>query len=181
MPETCVRPLGQEDPLEKEMATLSGILAWEIPQTEEPGGLQSTGWQRAGHDLATQQEQYTEQMLSRCPIWGRVIKRSRIPSRDDRDRLGTETGWSLQRTPRLSLAAAGEARAVQHHTLPPAFCTPLGLPTGAQPRRTREASLLPEVAKPQRSLPSAPDTEKADTEAVFQCILIKIPSSEEFL
>ena len=44
--ETWVRSLGWEDPLEKEMATHSSILAWEIPQTEEPGGLQSTGSQR---------------------------------------------------------------------------------------------------------------------------------------
>ena len=43
MQETQVRSLGQEDPLEKEMATHSSILAWEIPWTEEPGGLQSTG------------------------------------------------------------------------------------------------------------------------------------------
>ena len=42
MQETRVQPLGQEDPLEKEMATHSSILAWEIPWTEEPGGLQST-------------------------------------------------------------------------------------------------------------------------------------------
>ena len=42
--------LGQEDPLEKEMATHSSILAWEIPWMEEPGGLQSTGSQRVGHD-----------------------------------------------------------------------------------------------------------------------------------
>ena len=42
--------LGQEDPLEKEMATHSSILAWEIPWTEEPGGLQSMGSQRVGHD-----------------------------------------------------------------------------------------------------------------------------------
>ena len=41
MQETQVRPLGQEDPLEKEMATHSRILVWEIPQTKEPGGLQS--------------------------------------------------------------------------------------------------------------------------------------------
>ena len=41
MQETCVRSLGQEDPLEKEMATHSSILAWNIPWTEEPGGLQS--------------------------------------------------------------------------------------------------------------------------------------------
>ena len=43
MRETWVRSLGQEDPLEKEMATRSSILAWRIPWTEEPGGLQSTG------------------------------------------------------------------------------------------------------------------------------------------
>ena len=41
---------GREDPLEKEMATHSNILAWEIPWTEEPGGLQSTGLQRVGYD-----------------------------------------------------------------------------------------------------------------------------------
>ena len=50
MQETQVRSLGWEDPLEKEMATHSSILAWEISWTEEPGGLQSTGSQRAGHN-----------------------------------------------------------------------------------------------------------------------------------
>ena len=48
--ETQVSLLGREDPLEKKMATSSGILAWEIPWTEEPGGLQSKGSQRVGHD-----------------------------------------------------------------------------------------------------------------------------------
>ena len=48
--ETQVQSLGWEDPLEKEMATHSSILAWRIPRTEEPGGLQSTGLQRVGHD-----------------------------------------------------------------------------------------------------------------------------------
>ena len=48
--ETRVRSLGQEDPLEKEMATYSSILAWKIPWTEEPGGLQFMGSQRVGHD-----------------------------------------------------------------------------------------------------------------------------------
>ena len=47
MQETQVRFLGHEDPLEKEMATHSTILAWEIPWTEEPGGLQSTGLQES--------------------------------------------------------------------------------------------------------------------------------------
>ena len=51
MRETQVRSLDQEVPLEKEMATHSGILAWRIPWTEEPGGPQSTGSQRVGHDL----------------------------------------------------------------------------------------------------------------------------------
>ena len=45
-----VQPLGLEDPLEEEMRTLSSILAWEIPWTEESGGLQSSGSQRVEHD-----------------------------------------------------------------------------------------------------------------------------------
>jgi len=49
--------LGWEDPLEKEMATHSSILAWEIPRTEEPAGLQSMGSQRVGHDLETEEQQ----------------------------------------------------------------------------------------------------------------------------
>ena len=53
MQETWVQSLGQEDPLEKEMATHSSILAWKIPWTEEPGRLQSMGSQRVGHDWET--------------------------------------------------------------------------------------------------------------------------------
>jgi len=48
--ETWVRSLGQEDPLEKEMAPHSRTLSWKIPRTEEPGRLQSMGLQRVGHD-----------------------------------------------------------------------------------------------------------------------------------
>ena len=50
MQETRVRPLGQEDTLEKEMATHCSILAWKIPWMEEPGGLHSMEPQRVGHD-----------------------------------------------------------------------------------------------------------------------------------
>ena len=50
---------GQGDPLEKEMATHSSILAWEIPWTEESGKLQSKGLQRVRHDLATNQQHLT--------------------------------------------------------------------------------------------------------------------------
>ena len=57
MQETRVRLLSQEDPLEKEMATHSSILAWEIPRAEEPGGLQSMGQQRVGCDLASKRQQ----------------------------------------------------------------------------------------------------------------------------
>ena len=49
MQETQVQSLDQEDPLEREMATHSSILVWEIPWTEEPGGLQSMGSQRVGY------------------------------------------------------------------------------------------------------------------------------------
>ena len=51
--------MGREDPLEEGMATHSSILAWRIPRTEEPGGLQSIGSQRAGHDWSNL-AQYSE-------------------------------------------------------------------------------------------------------------------------
>ena len=50
MKETWVQSLGWEDPLEEEMAIHSSVLAWKIPWTEEPGGLQSMGSQRVRHD-----------------------------------------------------------------------------------------------------------------------------------
>ena len=57
MQETWVQSLGWEDPLEKAMATHSSTLAWKIPLTEEPVGLQSMESQRVGHNLATKQQQ----------------------------------------------------------------------------------------------------------------------------
>ena len=53
MQETQAGSLGREDPLEKEMPTHSSTLAWKIPWMEEPGGLQSMGSQRVGHDSMT--------------------------------------------------------------------------------------------------------------------------------
>ena len=50
MQETWVQSLGQEDPLEEGMATHSSVLAWRIPWTEKPGGLQTVGLQRVGHN-----------------------------------------------------------------------------------------------------------------------------------
>ena len=61
-----VQSLGWEDPLEKEMAACSSILAWKIPWTEEPGGLQSVGLQRVRHDWAHQLLRVIDKMI---PLW----------------------------------------------------------------------------------------------------------------
>ena len=63
MLETWVQSLGQEDPLEEEIATHSSILAWRIPWTEEPGGLRSRGSQRVVHDKGTITHFLTSQTL----------------------------------------------------------------------------------------------------------------------
>ena len=65
MQETQVQSLGWEDPLEKEMVTLSSILAWRIPWTEEPGELQSMGSQRVGLDRATKRKNFKCRCLQR--------------------------------------------------------------------------------------------------------------------
>ena len=84
-----VRDLGWEDPLEKEMATHSSILAWEIPWTEEPGGLQSMGSQRVGHDrVHTHKLHYLNfQYIPSC-------SKSKQIKRDSGLELGT-TLWTL--------------------------------------------------------------------------------------
>ena len=69
--EIWVRSLGQEDPLEKKMETHSSILAWKIPLTEEPEGLQSMGHQRVRQDLATKQQQPGCESDSECICHGR--------------------------------------------------------------------------------------------------------------
>ena len=73
MQEMWVQSLGWEDPLEKEMATHSSILAWAIPGTEELGGLQSMGSQRAGHDLATTQQHSCFTLLCEFLLYNEVI------------------------------------------------------------------------------------------------------------
>ena len=55
--------MGREDPLEEEMATHSSIQAWEIPRTEEPGGLQAMGSQGVGHDLSTKQQRQLKRTI----------------------------------------------------------------------------------------------------------------------
>ena len=63
--ETQVSSLGPEDPLEEEMATHSGIPAWEIPWTEEPGGLQTMGSQGVGHNRATETFPFTYEQFTK--------------------------------------------------------------------------------------------------------------------
>ena len=62
MQKTWVQPLGQEDPLEEEMATHSSNPAWRIPWTEEAGRLQSMGLQRVRYDLATITQSHTDHL-----------------------------------------------------------------------------------------------------------------------
>ena len=71
--ETWVQSLGWEDPLENKMATHSSTLAWKISWTEEPGGLQSMGSQRIGHDRAT--NTYLHFLTYIC-VWG--VRRERV-------------------------------------------------------------------------------------------------------
>ena len=68
--ETWVRSPGREDPLEKEMATHSSILAWKISWTKEPGGLQSMGSQRVGHDWATN----TYLLMETAPVAPSIVR-----------------------------------------------------------------------------------------------------------
>ena len=76
MQETWVRSLAWENPLEEEMATHCSILAWRIPQTEKPGGLQSMGLQRVGHDWAT----FTFPKRCPCPHTQNVLP---LPAKKD--------------------------------------------------------------------------------------------------
>ena len=68
--ESWVQSLGWEDPLEKEMATDSSILAWEIPWTEEPGGLQSMGSERLRHDRSDEVCTHAVSAVSGCSSIG---------------------------------------------------------------------------------------------------------------
>ena len=73
-----VRSLDQEDPLEKEMATHSSILAWEIPWTGKIDGLQSMGLQRIGHDLVSEHEHQVEEPEIKLPTCWFIEKASAI-------------------------------------------------------------------------------------------------------
>ena len=78
--ETRVGSLGGEDPLEKEMATHSSVLAWRIPWTETPGRLQSTGSQRVGHDWATSLSFFFFPIKGGLPLYHLTTESPGIPN-----------------------------------------------------------------------------------------------------
>ena len=78
-----VQPLGQEDSLEKEMATHSSVLAWKIPWTEEPGRLHSIGSQKVRHDQAhTLNAQYGTGKIGGMKLTSRLVRRIRPRNND---------------------------------------------------------------------------------------------------
>ena len=117
--ESWVPPLVQEDPLEEEMATHSTILAWEILQTEEPGGLQSIELQRVRHDWACRPTQYFSKPFHKVAL---MFKNSRpfiyhptifffllyifLPSRKQKNNKTLQKSWRLGRlAAKLSLGS----------------------------------------------------------------------------
>ena len=92
MRETWAQSLGQEDPLEKEMATHSSILAWRIPWTKEPGGLQSTGSQRVKHDWETSLAHFVYIYMFFVYIQGAYAYTHRISAFQDEM---SSSDWSL--------------------------------------------------------------------------------------
>ena len=108
MQETWVQSLGREELLEKEMATHSSILAWRIPWTEEPGGLQSMGSQRLRHDGASEHTRRSTEE----PLFALVVGRPVIP-------LTSGSGFSPKpQPPGKTLASRGSCS--ERTWLPPA-------------------------------------------------------------
>ena len=103
--ETWVRSLGWEDPLEKEMATHSSILAWRIPWMEEPGGLQSARSQRVVHNWATSLTQSLERRQHIKPVGGAVGVLGRWRQRTLMWRVrnsSSKIGYSLEEMPQCA-------------------------------------------------------------------------------
>ena len=109
--QTWVRSLGREDPLEKEVAVHSSILAWEIPWTEKPCGLQSMGSQRVGHNWATKHK-----------IQDAPIRKAQIQNTDS-----TKCRWGCEATGALSLMEIQHATATLEECLEVSYKTKLNI------------------------------------------------------
>ena len=141
MKEMWVWPLGREDPLEKEMAPHSSTLVWKIPLTEEPGGLQSMGSQRVGHDWATkQQQQLTREsdehwwwlsghknMFNHKSIWGVYGPLEKDPQIPDEEIFAWRIEFSLLRVTSQGLhgLVSKSLSQVERGSQGDAFCIPL--------------------------------------------------------
>ena len=100
---TWVWSLGQEDPLEKGMATHSSILAWRIPWTEEPGGLQSTGSQRVRHDWRDLARTHTRFNLIQTFIWSKASDDTKFYQRQNQLASLLSTGEDKKKYPNLKV------------------------------------------------------------------------------
>ena len=96
-----VRSLGQEDPLEKEMATYSSIPAWEIPWTEEPGGLQSMGLQRVGHNWTYTHTLATMPLMVPERPWEKQIRPTLMLRNHETDERHSPSPQPVHRVPDL--------------------------------------------------------------------------------
>ena len=141
MQETKVRSLGWEDPLEKRMATHSCILAWRIPWTEEPGGLQSMGLQRVRHDWVMWLTLKIKGLLC-SEIWLPFL----LPHSSSRRHYPEGPGHSVWA--HISLESHQAPRPKLYHGISGPSCLP-GIPTMVSP--TKAAPLHPPVLLPSRS------------------------------
>ena len=113
--ETQVRSLGREDPLEREMATHSSILAWKIARTEKPGGPQSMVPQRAGHDLVTRAAAVASKALKMfllfnlvVPLLGIYLQKIKVDGgKDVATRLFTATLIMMAKSPKYPKTGQG--------------------------------------------------------------------------
>ena len=109
--ETRVRSLGREDPLEEEMATHSSILVWEIPRTEDPGGLHSMGSQRVTQDLVAEHARTFICPTVLCPIESSPDRRGTVSTICSEQDHGI--GATGHQTIRESLAGSSQAVEIQ--------------------------------------------------------------------
>ena len=166
--------LGLEDPLEKEMATHSSILAWEIPWTEEPGGLQSMGSQRVRHDWATKQQQQPKANIDwvllgvrHCAAYfGSHIPWNLLSNTEPTGRLGPAYFCSVQKSSKDNLGVRAPFQPDQDLLR---ACVPSTDPGFLPP-------LLSQMSELHRSLQPS-----MMTPALFPCIFQRCPSTISLL
>ena len=155
--ETWVWSLGWEDALEEEMATCSSILVWEVPQREEPGGLQSMGSQRAGWDLVTKNTQANQARVGFLAFSGKS-------QNTEESWLAVFSFWNKENKnfqPDLFRIVCVCAKSLQSWLT---LCDPMDCsPPGSSLHRISQARILEWVAMPSSRGSSPPKTKLAST------------------